>query len=260
MSGLLIDGELVLVPGVTIINPTDAAWSHLSPGDCRPRRNRPQQIILHKTIADDPEKVLEGTGKPGGAERTAEYWAGDPQHSGAHLVTGDDGVVACLADLVQIEAYHATVSNAYSIGYETRELPGGGVYEAALAATIAVTLAIVEHLGIQLQMPSSYNGHPIKRMAVDGGRDMIGVFGHRNNTESRGRWDPGDVLFDMLRAHGAESFDFDKGQDKIVWAKRQEDLVAKGYKLIVDGIPGPATTAALKAEGYRGGIYALGKS
>lgn len=259
MSGaLLIAGELVIVPGVTVIGPHDAAWSHLDAGDCRPRRNVPHMIVLHKTLADDPEKVLAGAGKPGHAERTAEYWAGDPQHSGAHLVTGDDGVVACLADLVNIEAYHGNQANVYSIGYETCEQLGGGVYQAALDSTIAVTLAIVEHLGIQLQVPSSYSGKPLARFA-DGGSNLIGIFGHRNITDRRGRWDPGDLLFDMLRAHGAESYDFDKGQDKVVWSKRQEDLNAKGYKLVVDGIPGQATTAALKAEGYRSGIWALGK-
>ena len=257
-GGLLIDGEVVLVPGTTIIGPHDAAWAHLSPGDCVPRSRRPQQIILHKTIADDPEKVLAGAGPAGGAERTAEYWQKDPKHSGAHLVTGHDGVVACLADLVRIEAYHATVANLYSIGFETCELVGGGVYEAALHSTVAVTLAIAEHLGIQLQCSRFYNRHPIQRM-LHGGPDMIGIFGHRDDTEDRGQWDPGELLFDMLQAHGCERFDFDKGEDRRVWALRQADMNTRGAQLVVDGIPGPATTAALKRAGYRGGVYALGK-
>lgn len=259
MSGaLLMDGELVPVEGVDIIGPHDTAWSHLSPGDCRPRAGRPRQITLHKTIADDAERVLEGKGPPGGSERTARYWQDDPKHSGAQGVSGDDGVFACLCDLVRVEAYHATVSNPYSIGIETREIVGGGVYQAALDTTIRVTLAIVEHLGIQLQVPSSYNGHPIQRM-LHGGPDMIGVFGHRDNTEDRGHWDPGDLLFDMLRAAGAESYDFDRGEDRAVWRVRQIALNERGHRLLVDGIPGPSTTAALKAEGYRGGVYALGK-
>jgi hypothetical protein len=258
-SGLLIDGKRVLVSGVNIIGPHDAAWSHLDPGDCKPRLIRPVQLILHKTIADDPELVLEGAGPFEDARLTAEYWQKDSKHSGAHLVTGDDGTVACLADLVRVEAYHATVSNLYSIGFETREKPGGGVYQAALDATVRVTLAICEHLGIQLQVPRDYNGHPLKRM-LNGGRDMIGVFGHRDNTEDRGRWDPGDLLFDMLRASGAESFDFDGGEDIATWRSRQRMLNARGHHLVEDGLPGPATTAALKLDGYRGGLFALGRA
>lgn len=259
-NALLVDGQLVPVPGVTVIGPHDAEWARLDPGDFCWRMARVQQVMLHKTIADDPEHVMPGKGPAGGAERDAEFWAKDPAHSGAQIVSGHDGVVGCLCDVVKCEAYHATVSNPYSIGIETCELVGGGVYQAALDATVAVTLALVEHLGIQLQVPSrTYSGHPITRMN-DGGRDMIGVFGHRDNTERRGRWDPGEILFQMLRARGAEAFDFDALEDLRVWKQRQVELVAKGHQLIVDGVPGPATTAALKAEGYRGGVFALGKA
>lgn len=258
-GGLLVAGLVVPVPGVTVIGPHDAVWSHLSPGDCRPRTIVPHQIILHKTKGGVPELVRPGLGPRGRAERTADFWAGDPTHSGAQLVSGSDGVVGCLCDVVLTEAYHATVSNPYSIGIETYEEQGGIVYEAAIESTIAVVLTLVEHLGIQLQVPRTYNGRPLARMA-NGGRDVIGVLGHRDNTDRRGHWDPGDELFRRLRAHGAESFDFDAGEDKAVWKSRQLALNAKGYKLDVDGIPGPATTAALRHEGYRGGVWALGKT
>lgn len=257
-GGLLMDGETVLAPGVTIIGPHEAPWATLTAGDCCPRSLRVQQLILHKTIADDPEKVLEGAGPPGGAEKTAEYWAGDPKHSGAPLVTGDDGVVACLVDLVRVMGYHGNQANDRSIGFETRERVGGGVFQAALDATVAVSLVVVEHLGIQLQMPRMYRNQPMPRFA-DGGKTLFGVFGHRDVTDRRGRWDPGDLLFDMLTAHGGERFDFDANEDRNVWMKRQEDLIAKGHNLVADGLPGPATTAALKLEGYRGGVWALGK-
>lgn len=223
-GGLLVGGELVPLDGVDVIGPHDAAWAHLDAGDCRPRRGRPQQLILHKTIADDVERIIPGRGPAGANQRTAEFWQHDPAHSGAHLVTGHDGTVACLADLVLVEAYHATVSNPYSIGFETCEVPGGGVYQAALEATLMTTIAICEAVGIQLQIPKrTYNGHPMKRM-LDGGRDMVGVFGHRDNTEARGRWDPGDILFGLLVARGAELFDFDAHEDIEVWRARQEDL------------------------------------
>lgn len=268
-GGLLINGQVVPVPGVQVISPNQTGWAHLSPGDCRPRtayRNgdvvtlKPQMWILHKTIADDPEILMPGLGPPGGAERTAEYWEASPRASGAHLVTGHDGIVACLADLWIVEAYHATISNQYSVGHETCELVGGKFFEAAMNATVQTCLTGCEALGIQLQTPCAghYKGHPWKRM-LDGGRTCVGIFGHRDNTEDRGRWDPGDMLFDALRARGVESFDFEKEEDLHVWMDRQRTLNKQGYNLVVDGIPGPATTAALKSEGYRNGIYALGK-
>lgn len=258
-GGLLIAGLIVPVPGVTIIGPHDAAWSHLSPGDCRPRLETwVRQIILHKTLGANPEHVIPGKGPEGRARWTAEYWQNDPNHSGAHGVTGEDGVFACLADLVRTEAYDATVSNAYSIGFETRELLSGDVYQVALDTTIAVTLATAEHVGIQLQVPRlPYRGQPLRRM-LNGGKDCVGIFGHRNNTVQRGEWDPGNILTEMLIARGAEAFDFDAGEDVAVWKGRQAELVRRGHQLTIDGVPGPATTNALKLEGYRGGILALG--
>lgn len=259
MSGLLIAGVIVPVAGVTIIGTHDAAWAHLSAGDGTTRTRWPQQWILHKTIADDPERMLPGAGPSGGDEATAENWAADPKHSGAHLVTGHDGRVACLADLVLVEAYHATVSNPYSVGHETKELVGGGCYEAAMRSTVEVCLAGCRALGIQWQCPLAYNGHPLRRM-VNGGADLVGIFGHRDNTESRGRWDPGDLLFSMLKARGVQAWDFDAGEDLAFWRSVQLDLNSRGHGLVVDGVPGAKTTEALRADGYVDGIWALGRA
>lgn len=272
MPGLLIAGNQVLVDGVAVVNASDDPACSLTAGkDYRDRDSAPHMVILHKTIADDPERIIAGAGPAGGAAKTALYWRqsdGKPhdgetlpyRNAGAHLVTGEDGVVWCLADLVTADVFHATVSNLYSVGIETRELAGGGVYQASLDATVATTIALCRALGIQLQVPRGpYGGHPLRRM-LDGGATMTGVFGHRDNTEDRGRWDPGDALFGMLRAHGAEAWDFDAGEDVAAWKARQLSLNASGHNLVVDGLPGPATAAALKAEGYADGIWALGRS
>jgi peptidoglycan hydrolase-like protein with peptidoglycan-binding domain len=141
-----------------------------------------------------------------------------------------------------------------------KEKPGGGVYEATLDTAVKVCIATCRALGIQLQMPKlgTYTGHPIPCMSDEGktpgGPDTIGIFGHRDNTERRGRWDPGEAVFQRLAALGVEQLDFAAGEDREVWASRQRAL-----GLPADGIPGPGTVAALKAAGYTDGIWALGK-
>jgi hypothetical protein len=99
----------------------------------------------------------------------------------------------------------------------------------------------------------SYTGHPIPRM-TDGGPDMVGIFGHRDNTERRGKWDPGELVFQALAKAGVEQFDFAHGEDRDVWTKRQKKL-----GIAADGVPGPGTVVALKKAGYKDGIWALGK-
>lgn len=258
---LLINGRTVDVPGVQVIGPHQMAYSYLSPGDCQPRDVRPQLYVLHRTLADDPDSVLDGKGPPGGAERTAGFWANDPRHSGAHLVTGHDGVVACLADLARVTAYHAgnNVVNSLSVGHETCEMFGGRMYRAALEATVETCLTACFELGIQWQMPrlGDYNGHPYKRLEYGGGRNVVGIIGHRDVSEQRGRWDPGDVVFEMLAARGVEQFNIAQGEDISVWRDRQTWLKQLGwYEGNIDGIPGALTVAALKLAGFPSGIWA----
>lgn len=255
MSGLLIHNLTVLVPGVAILQPGDEPWVHCPAYKMRTAWVR--QWFLHKTIADDPERIVGARGPIGGDMQTIQAWRGGVD--GAHLVVGYDGRVCCLADLALLETYHATVSNAWSVGLEMKEQAGGGVFQATLDATVAVTIAGCRALGIQLQMPKlgTYTGHPIRRM-TDGGPDMIGIFGHRDNTERRGRWDPGELIFQALADHGVEQFDFAAGEDRTVWAARQRSIgIAPSA---CDGIPGPKTVLALKAAGYVDGIWALGRS
>lgn len=249
-------GEMVDIPG---------EMSRMSTTPLRGKRARLtwiRQYILHKTIADDPEKIVAGGGPPGGADQTIKDWWDNPDNvDGAAMITDYDGTIVGLVDVENIETFHATVSNAWSIGHETKEKPGGYVYRAQLYSTVATCLFVCRRVGIQLQMPKlgSYTGHPIPRM-TNGGPDMIGIFGHRDNTEARGRWDPGDELFAMLAAQGVEQLDFAAGEDLDVWAKRQQMLNQEtDAGLTHDGVPGPKTLAALKKAGYVDGIWALGR-
>lgn len=262
MNGLLINGKIVDVPGVEIANATTAPWAGLHPRDFAKRKTSwVRQIILHTTKGIWPQVIKPGVGPAGRAKHVADFWRADKTQSAAHIVVGSDGKAACLADLATIAAFHATVSNDWSIGIEIYQEAGGVIYQAALDATLKIVRVLCAQFGIQYQCSSEYVGEPIARM-FHGGRDCVGIFGHRDNTDRRGRGDPGDAIFDMLRADGCEEFDFCSigfGDDRDAWADRQRDIADGVSKMIRDGIPGPGTVAALKSAGYRDGIWAFGK-
>lgn len=265
MSGLLIDGELVEVPGVRILSPLEEPWNKLVRG--KPRTWRPRFKILHKTLADDPERVLETPGPSarwGGAKDTIKWWQerkNDWGHaepvSGTQIVTGHDGSTCCTADLIRYVGWHAHEACDYSWGHEIKERTGGVVHRTALFAAVAVTLVDTSKIGVQWQCPRRYvNNKPLKRFA-NLGQDLVGVFGHRDVTRHRGYHDPGDVIFDMLETRGFERFDFAAGEDLEVWSRRQEWLRDLGlYTGPIDGIAASGTTTALKHLGYPDGIFA----
>ena len=259
MPGLLVNKKEISVENLTIVNPNDAGWCRLEPKDYMQRPTTwVRQIILHTTKGNWPQSVLAGCGSGGKAKLVADMWRGDPKSSGAQIVIDNDGVVACLCDLATAGAYHATVSNAWSIGIEMYQESGDGIHEAVYDATVKLVPALCRIFGIQFQIPKHpYRGAPLCRM-TDGGKSCVGIFGHRDNTERRGRGDPGDEIFARLAKAGAELFDHDAGEDLEVWKARQAELNQRGAKLVVDGVPGPATVAALNAAGHRDGIWALG--
>jgi hypothetical protein len=263
VTGLLIAGDLIAVPGLTVIPPAShggPAWAALDPGDYRARLTPwIRQIILHTTGGNWPQPIRAGAGPRGHAEQIARMWVGDPAHSAAHLLVDYDGAVACLCDLARVEAWHAEASNPWSVGIEMCTLPDGGIYEATLAAAATLVAALCEHFGIPEQMPRGpYRGQPLRRMETGagatrrqlGGPDIVGVLGHRDNTGDRGRGDPGDAIWARLAALGFEGLDYDGLEDVELGKRRQAALVARGEQLAVDGIVGPASLAAARRQGF----------
>lgn len=260
-GGLLIAGHVVDVPGVAIANPLDTAWAKLDARDYRARRTPwVRQVIIHTTKGKWPQAVRLGKGPAGADKIVADFWRGDPNHSAAHIVVDRDGSVACLADLATACAYHATTSNDWSVGIELYQESDGTLYEAVLDACVRIVPVIGEALGIPLQVASRvYDGKPIGRM-INGGPDCVGIFGHRDNawdpvkqTSTRGRGDPGDVIYQRLIAAGAEPFDYAKKEDLFTWQRRQRALNRLGEKLTVDGQCGPGTIAAMRRLGFSNG-------
>lgn len=260
-----VNGRDLDVDGAKIV--TWLEDSRLRLNGQRRRTTWPRQWTLHKTIADYPEKIVQSVAQGGRALQTIQNWLGGVD--GAALVTDLDGVVYQLVDVATVETFHATASNPWSIGHETEELPDGTTTEIAMRSTVISCLAGCSEVGIQWQMQTrgTYTGHPMPRMAehgmTPGGPDMVGIFGHRMNTERRGKWDPGEVFWDMLDEAGVHEFDFSKDEDKSFWREIQSDLRQRGlleFDGEPDGVPGPKTVAALRADGYVDGILARGKA
>ncbi len=274
IGGLLVAGRSVVVPGVTVIPPAPngPSWCSLTAGDYRLRQTSwCRQIILHTTGGHWPQPIIPGAGPPGHARQIAEMWSGadrgggDQVHSAAQLIVDYDGTVACLCDLAHVAAYHAEMSNDWSIGIEMSTRPDGSIYQATIDSTVALVPAIGDAIGIPLQIHSaSYHNEPLLRMEEMhrvngrpqrkqfGGPDCCGIFGHRDNTSTRGRGDPGDAIYTALidRA-GAEPLDFSTGEDLRVGAARQTWLVAHGAKIPIDGLVGPVSLWAAKRQGFK---------
>lgn len=212
-------------------------------------------IVFHTTQGRFPQPTLAGFGTGGSALANIKYWNRDPKYASAHLLVDRDGVVYQTADLIAEQTIHAEAVNGFTIGIEICQGGNGSIYSGQYDVSVALAdwLTGQDEIAVQRQIPAPYTGHPVKRL-VAGGRDVVGVYGHRDQTAGRGRGDPGDVLMEELVGHGYERFDFDAGEDLKVWKARQ---VALGLTAGIDGIPGPKTVAALKAAGKPGGIWVV---
>lgn len=274
MPGLLMGGQELLVGGLSIINRNDVSWAKLDTGDYKVRNHKwVRQIIIHTTKGIWPQHVKSGKGPTGADRIVADYWARDPQHSGAHLVVDRDGDVVCLADLLRHAAFHATTSNEWSVGIEMYQEADGGIYQAVLDSTVKLVHALCLALNIPDQIAADgWRPNTIIDRMLHGGPDCIGIFGHRDQAwkfpewlslqdrahypkgyAGRGRGDPGDLIYDMLVKSGSEPLNFGRGDDKLVWRRRQARLNSWGAKLAVDGVCGPGTVAAMRSFGLSHG-------
>lgn len=218
-------------------------------------------IVLHTTKGvpggkdQRPQDIRSGIGPSlGAAARVARFWSNDPGQAGAHLVVDHDGSIVCVADLLLDRAFHAGTVNDCTIGVEIYQGNAAEMYAAQLAQVVKLVDWLTVRFGIQRQIPSAYQG-AIARLAA-GGRDIVGVYGHRDVTENRGLGDPGNAIFELLASAGYEARDFEKKEDLAEWKKRQSDLNASlQAALDVDGIPGSATRQALLAAGRPAGMW-----
>lgn len=262
MPGMVVKGAVETVPGLTVRSWKDDSRLRLRMGEDGSLRPATwlRGIVLHTTEgipggADKrPQLIKPGVGPQTDiAARTNTWWSTNGTSAGAHLIVDFDGSIACLADLELEMAYHATSVNPRTIGIEiAQSKKDAGLYAGQIDAVVALVDWLTARFGIQRQVHGPYTG-PIDRMA-QGGRDVVGVYGHRDQTHSRGVGDPGDAVFEALSRASYERFDFGKREDLDAWMTRQRDLFANDAGL-VDGVAGPATVAALRDRGYPDGLW-----
>lgn len=259
MPGILFGGKLYTVDGLNVVSPGDLPFVTLDAGDRMVRNSDITQIVIHTTKGLWPQHVIPGAGPGGRAKAVADFWRGDKNHSAAQFVIDNNGVVYCLCDVKKFAAYHATTANPMSIGIEIYQEAGGGIYEAALQACVKLVRFLCKLCKIPYQGPKRvYNNLPLRRMITGlpgkRGLDCIGVFGHRDiawdyikKTSTRGRGDPGDIIFDYLFKDGMAGWDYSTGGDLVFWKGMQLMLNMFGAKLKMDGVCRPDTyDAALR--------------
>jgi hypothetical protein len=252
---MIVIGRSIDIPGVRTVSWHEPGGLALPPGCGRPRgQSWVRLFVLHATVGDAPQTVRSGAGPSGMAARTVEAWASEGRHAGAHLIVDGDGTVYCLADLAATATYHATSVNEISIGIEVCQSHSLEIWQAELDALILALDRLTLELGVPRQYQWPYRGHPVPRLA-SGGRDCVGIIGHRDQTEQRGKGDPGDAVYAAMHAAGYLPLDYAAGDDLLLGRERQQALTRRGLLVVPDGVCGPKTIAALRRSGVASGQW-----
>jgi hypothetical protein len=252
---IAVDGQQLGIPGLITQSFLEDPRLRLKMGEDGSKRTERwiRGIVLHTTCGKHPQRITPGLGPPGNAaEANVRYWTGSKASAGAALLVDFDGSIVCTVDIVREQTYHAESVNGVTVGIEIVQRADGSMFSVQLDCAVRLIDWLTRTLGIQRQIQWPYHDGPVARIHA-GGKDVVGIYGHRDQTSGRGAGDPGNAIFDRLIAAGYERFDFATEIDISTWQQRQIAL-GMGTKN-ADGIPGPATCAAILTAGHKHGLW-----
>ncbi len=216
MPGLVINGTVVEVEGVEVINYLDDASLALTSRACSRRRRRVEFVIFHTTGGypdhdhPTPQRVRD---EAAGAEachgrRVVADWAKpNARVGGAGVVVDADGTVLCCCDLGEVAAYHCVGLNQRSVGVEVVQQSDSSLYRRQLDVVAVLTDVLARRLELPRTVASPYRGCRVEfdvdakgNKSYRSGLEGVSVVGHRECSENRGSGDPGDfVMAAVLR-------------------------------------------------------------
>lgn len=219
-----------------------------------------------------------------------------PRKASTDAYLDTDGSMTWCNDPMTHYTWGAGAVNPYAMHVELVTDEDGQLYEATLESLTSFVMITLPRMGIQIQTPwnnetdTPYSGRLIDCDPERAGRRTVGVIGHRNiwthpplidpatgkarigpngkplkdltrYVPQRGFGDPNDLPFEWLAKHTPiEKVEFHKtgSQRKsaveTLWETRQT-----GLGVTADGLPLKETVGALKAAGFKQGIFALGR-
>jgi hypothetical protein len=256
---IVLNGEKIATPGLETFSWLD---DHNVPKttDVNPRTQWLRAIVMH-TVHGKTGKLLPGLSKPNTrAESYAKYQASTSRDVSWDYTIDTDGTIVASNDPVKFYTWQATSVNPFTLGIELVQEDNGDLYEGQIAVAVQFLDCLTRELAdrghpIQRQVPMSVNGTPVKgvisRIAnAEMAKQVVGVYGHRNQTSNRGAGDPGDFIFDALLRAGYKGFNLETKDDVTFWKDIQTRLGVSP----ADGIPGRDTQKALLAAGYKHGL------
>lgn len=217
---LVIDGNRYDIAGIQSVCFLDnPKFGFTDKRDYSVRKGAPRSICLHTRMGVHPQKIVDSIPNRRWDELGVRRASSDDRNASWHISIDADGSFVCHLDCYRIAAHHASQLNQLSVGIEMYQTLEGEITEATLATAVQICNKLTEVLSIKRQYivddkinvrfaSNSGSWHKTRKRAYmpngESGVNWDGVFGHRNVTRNRGKGDPGDEIFNRLKAAGYE--------------------------------------------------------